>query len=58
MTDVSERPPPTTGSAAPAARAVAATRPGRVVGLVAEREIGVIGIQATILQRVGVELVV
>src|SRR6516162_4195320 len=33
MTDVSERPPPTTGSAAPAARAVAATRPGRVVGL-------------------------
>jgi len=33
MTDVSERPPPTTGSAAPAARAMAATRPGRVVGL-------------------------
>ena len=33
MTDVSERAPPTTGSAAPAARSVAATRPGRVVGL-------------------------
>jgi len=30
MTDVSERPPPTTGSAAPAARAVAATRPGHI----------------------------
>ena len=33
MTDIGERPPPTTGSAAPAAPAMAATRPGRVVGL-------------------------
>src|SRR5579859_6019280 len=33
MTGISERPPPTTGPATPAARAIAATRPGRVVGL-------------------------
>ncbi len=33
MTDIRERPPPATGSAAPAAPAMAATRPGRVVGL-------------------------
>jgi len=33
MTDITERPPPTTGSAAPAARTIAATRPGRVVGM-------------------------
>ena len=33
MTDIREHPPPTTASAAPAARAMAATRPGRVVGL-------------------------
>jgi peptidoglycan/LPS O-acetylase OafA/YrhL len=33
MTAVSERPPATTGSAAPAAGAMAATQPGRVVGL-------------------------
>src|SRR5450755_1013405 len=33
MTDMREHPPPATASAAPAARAKAATRPGRVVGL-------------------------
>src|SRR6266852_3381699 len=33
MTDIREHPPPATASAAPAARAMAATRPGRVVGL-------------------------
>ena len=33
MTDIRKRPPPTTGSAAPAAPAMAASRPGRVVGL-------------------------
>jgi len=33
MTDISERPPPTTESAAPAAPAMTASRPGRVVGL-------------------------
>ena len=33
MADITERPPPTTGSAAPAARTIAATRPGRVVGM-------------------------
>ena len=33
MTDIRERPPPATASVAPAARAKAATRPGRVVGL-------------------------
>ncbi len=33
MTDISERPPPTAGSAAPAARAITVTQPGRVVGL-------------------------
>ena len=33
MTDIGEHPPPATASAAPAAHAKAATRPGRVVGL-------------------------
>ncbi|HMI25950.1 MAG TPA: acyltransferase [Streptosporangiaceae bacterium] len=33
MTDIREHPPPATALAAPAARAKAATRPGRVVGL-------------------------
>ena len=33
MTDIREHPPSATASAAPAARAKAATRPGRVVGL-------------------------
>src|SRR5215469_8330861 len=33
MTDICERPPPTAAPAAPEARALAATGPGRVVGL-------------------------
>jgi hypothetical protein len=33
MTDIREHPPPAAAPAAPAARAMAATGPGRVVGL-------------------------
>ena len=40
MTDTRARPPPATGSAAPAARAMAATRPGRP----ATRPGGVVGL--------------